>query len=274
VALEDTGFSVYAAADDLALRTDPFVTDVNLIKRVSAQARFYVKEPVDQAKGKVGLINQWLNVQDAVEGYVGYVAAWYVSLTPEPVAPEPAPAPTPAPTPAPAEGKLILYATTDGLALRTQPVLNDATLIKRLPLNAEFSVVEPEAQARAKIGLQGQWIRVRDIEGKQGYAAAWYLSDVRQNDVLGVTPAPPASTKLVVRTTTEGVALRSQPVISDVTLIKRVPLSSELLVLEPAAQAGAKVGVVNQWLMVRDSAGAEGYVAAWYVIQRPTPAAP
>ena len=81
VALEDTGFSVYAAADDLALRQEPFVSDGNLIRRLPSGSRFYVKEPADKAKGKVGVINQWLNVQDAEQGYVGYVAAWYVSTS-------------------------------------------------------------------------------------------------------------------------------------------------------------------------------------------------
>ena len=272
VALEDTGFSVYAAADDLALRQEPFVGDGNLIRRVPIQTRFYVKEPTDQAKGKIGVMNQWLNVQDAGQGYVGYVAAWYVSTSPQPApepAPAPAPSPQPAPAPQPAGGQFILYAMEDGLALRTQPVVADATLIKRLPLNAEFTVLEPEAQARAKLGVQGNWIQVRDIEGSLGYCAAWYLSEKRQDAALGVAVTPPDTANLVVRTIEEGVALRNQPVISDATLIKREPLSAELLVMEPPAQAEQKIGVVSQWIQVRDSAGAQGYVAAWYVIKRP-----
>ena len=52
-------------------------------------------------------------------------------------------------------------------------------------------------------------------------------------------------------------------------LIKREPLSAELLVTEPPGQAEQKVGVVSQWIQVRDSAGVQGYVAAWYVIKRP-----
>jgi hypothetical protein len=147
-------------------------------------------------------------------------------------------------------------------------------LIKRLPINAELVVLESEAEARAKLGVTGKWIKVRDIEGTEGYAAAWYLSATRQEAVLGVTPAPPASAKLVVRTTTEGVALRSQPLVSGATLIKREPLSSELLVLDPPAAAEKKIGALNQWIKVRDSAGSEGYVAAWYVIKRPAASAP
>ena len=280
VAIQDTGFSVYAAADGLALRQDPFVSDTNLIKRVPLNARFYVLEPVGAAQGKIGVMNQWLNVQDADEGYEGYVAAWYVSATPQ-QAPAPAPVPSPAPAPAPqpqppqpAAGPFIVFATADGLALRTQPLVSDATLIKRVPLNAELVVLEPEAQARLKLGAGDQWIQVRDIEGAKGYAAAWYLSDTREDAALGVAATPPDTTNLVVRTTTDGVALRSQPLISDATLVKREPLSAELLVLEAIPVAEQKIGVANQWLQVRDSAGSEGYVAAWYVMKRPVATAP
>jgi len=188
-----------------------------------------------------------------------------------PPAPSPAPAPAPGKPPA---GTFVVYAASDGLALRTQPFVSDATLIKRLPLNAEFRVLDPEAQARARLGIEGQWIKVRDIESREGYAAAWYLADKRQEAVLGVAVMPPASNKLVVRTITEGVALRSQPVIADTTLVKREPLSTELLVLDSPAQAEKKIGVVGEWLRVRDSAGMEGYVAAWYVIKRPSAATP
>ena len=90
-------------------------------------------------------------------------------------------------------------------------------MIKRLPLNAELTVLEPEAQARAKLGVQGQWIKVQGIEGSQGYCAGWYLSDKRQDSALGVAVTPPEKANLVLRTIEEGVALRSQPVISDAT---------------------------------------------------------
>ena len=57
--------------------------------------------------------------------------------------------------------------------------------------------------------------------------------------------------------------MRSQAVISDATLIKRLPLGTELTVLEPNAEA--KIGRNDQWLKVKDPAGTEGVVAAWFV---------
>jgi hypothetical protein len=68
---------------------------------------------------------------------------------------------------------------------------------------------------------------------------------------------------LKVRATAEGVALRRLPVVSDATLIKRLPLGTELTVTEPNAEI--KIGKNDQWLKVKDPTGAEGVVAAWFV---------
>jgi hypothetical protein len=59
--------------------------------------------------------------------------------------------------------------------------------------------------------------------------------------------------------------LRTQPVISPDTVIRRIPVIEELLSLEPASVAIPKVGVQSQWLKVRDHFGTKGYVAAWCV---------
>ena len=64
-------------------------------------------------------------------------------------------------------------------------------------------------------------------------------------------------------TTAEGVALRMQPVVSEATLLKRLPLGTPLTVTEPEAER--KIGKNDQWLKVKDPSGAEGFVAAWFV---------
>ena len=58
----------------------------------------------------------------------------------------------------------------------SQPVISDATLIRRCPLQTEFLVLEPVAQALPKLGQVGQWLNVSTIDGVQGYVAAWYVS--------------------------------------------------------------------------------------------------
>jgi SH3-like domain-containing protein len=128
--------------------------------------------------------------------------------------------------------------------------------------------VRPAAGARAKIGQHDEWMHVRDIEGDEGYVAAWYVTPV-DDPSLGVqkeveeADRPTPRTKLVVKTTTEDVALRTQPQVAEETLVKRLPHPSELLVIE-SGDAEQKIGIYDQWLQVRALDGTEGYVAAWY----------
>jgi hypothetical protein len=165
---------------------------------------------------------------------------------------------------------LKVYAAENDLALRTTPTAAANNLMKRLPLASELTSLETAEQARGKIGVVGQWLKVRDANGAEGYVAAWYVSATKgapaPSSAAGSSPASGTPTgPLMLRTTTPDVALRSQPVLGDQTLIKRLPFNTRLTVLDPTAEAARKVGAVNQWLRVRDGKGVEGYVAAWYV---------
>ncbi|MDY7080659.1 MAG: hypothetical protein SXV54_27575 [Chloroflexota bacterium] len=164
---------------------------------------------------------------------------------------------------------VVFHPLVDGLKMRRQPKITQSNIIKQLAVSAQLMALGP-ASAQAKIGCHGEWMHVRDIEGDEGYVAAWYVTPV-DNPALGVQEAqkvdkPTPSTKLVVKTTTEDVALRTQPQVSEETLIKRLPFPTELLVVE-SGDAAQKIGVYNQWLQVRTLDGTEGYVAAWYVVK-------
>jgi hypothetical protein len=175
-----------------------------------------------------------------------------------------APRPKPVPQPVPTSG-LVLYASTDKLALRTQPVIADSTLITRLSTQTRLYVTEDAAAAQAKIGVQGQWLQVIEAEqGYPGFVAAWCVSTSPSQ------PTPAAD--LFVYTSGEGVALRSQPTIQSSTVIKRESVNTRLQVLEDSTQALKKIGVDAQWLQVKDSDNTQGYVAAWYVSQTTQPA--
>jgi hypothetical protein len=269
------GLVVFASADQLALRTQPVMVKETLIERMPMGARMLALEDAEGAKAKIGQLNTWLEVQLDADGKQGFVAAWYVTLAVEDV---PVVPPPPDEPPQPVNTGLIVYATGDGLALRTQPVISPATLIKRTPQNTQFTALDADDVVKQKIGVNGQWLHVQDVQGTQGYVAAWYLALKTVDPALGVgpknpnPPAPPvepAGEALVVRTTDEGVALRSHPVIAQATLIKRLPVLSELAALEPTADVEGKLGVVNQWINVRDITGVEGYIAAWYVMKKP-----
>jgi hypothetical protein len=157
-----------------------------------------------------------------------------------------------------------VYATADGLAIRSQTLVSDATLIERAPLNTAFSVLEADAIARPLVGQVNQWLPVRAPDGTLGYVAAWYVSLTSQT-LPAAAPAPaPANVPapvLVVNTTSAGVALRSAPLVSFATLIKYLPLSAQLQVVEDATVAQGKIGVLNQWLQVQDITGKVGLVA-------------
>src|SRR4030095_11405519 len=109
-----------------------------------------------------------------------------------------------------------------------------------------------------------------DASNKEGYVAAWYVkyasgsaAHLQQTAASTSVIASVNRGMLKVRATAEGVALRKQAVVSDATLIKRLPLGTELTVTEPNAEA--KIGSNDQWLKVKDPTGLEGVVAAWFV---------
>ncbi|HET9908454.1 MAG TPA: hypothetical protein VFQ23_17525 [Anaerolineales bacterium] len=179
--------------------------------------------------------------------------------------------------PLPAE-KYTLYAAEDDLALRADPSVG-GYLWKRMTMGTELTSLEAtKAAAQAKLGKNGEWIKVQDPKGDQGFVAAWYVSDTKGKPASATSAATTAKPVSTVSSTTasvppgalafiptEQLSLRSRPEISPQTLIRYVPVTEQLVSLEPADVVIPKVGVSGQWLKVRDAANKEGYAAAWYV---------
>ncbi len=269
-------FIIYAAEDDLSLRSEPSVTGY-LWKRMVATTELICLEPKAQVKSKLGVNGQWIQVQDP-KGNQGYVAAWYVSETKNkpassaPVtvsapaaasAPKPGAAPAPAPAPVP-PGALALVPTEE-LSFRSQPVISNETLIRKVPPTEQLICLEPAKQAIPKVGVQNQWLKVSDQNKKEGYVAAWYVKyagGATAQATTAAAPAPTAGGAVKVRTTAESVSMRKEPIVSDASLIKRVPVNYEFTIVEAGGEA--KIGANNQWLKVKDATH-EGYVAAWFV---------
>ena len=273
-------FTVFATAEGLALRSAASIGAV-LIKRVPENTAFKTLEKKVNAAAKLGQYGQWLHLEDP-EGTQGFAAAWYLSdketsdqppsagtgttTTPPPVTGTTTTSGTPGST-----GQLYVTPTTDGLAMRAAPSLG-GNLVKRLPFTSRLKVIEDVEATRRKLGVFNAWIHVQDITGQQGYVAGWYVTEVaapvlgvkvETDDEEGGKPDTPADA--IVRTRVDQLALRRNPWISGATLILRLPLQSELILLDPAEME--KVGKIGQWLHVRDVNGTEGYVAAWYVAQ-------
>lgn len=269
-------YLLYASEDDLSLRANPSIGGY-LWKRMMINTELICLESKAQVKSKLGVQGQWIQVQDP-KGDQGFVAAWYVSeqkkapassTTPVTVsspgaAPTPKPgtaAPTPALAPIP-PGALAFYPTEE-LSFRSQPVVAPETLIRRVPVTEQLISLEPANQVIAKVGVQNQWIRVRDANKKEGYVAAWYVKYAGGSTAQTATASTPATAGAIkVKTTVEMVSLRNQPVVSDTTLIKRVPINYEFTITEPGGET--KIGANDKWIKVKDAAN-EGYVAAWFV---------
>jgi len=266
-------FVIYAAEDDLALRADPSVGGY-LWKRMPMGTELICLEPKATVTAKLGVNGQWINIQDP-NGDQGYVAAWYVSGTKgQPAASSSSTTvstSTSTTTTQPASAipavKLppgaMAFVPTEELSFRTQPTVSPDTLIRRVPVTEMLVSVEPAKDAIAKVGVVNQWLKVKDASGKEGYAAAWYVKYASGSQPTTSTAAPAPGGVLKVTATAEGIALRKQTVVSDATLIYRLPLGTVFTVTEPNAEG--KVGMNDQWLKVKDPAGAEGYVAAWFV---------
>lgn len=272
LALPAEKFMLYAAADDLALRAEPAVTGF-LWKRMLMNTQFICLEPKAQAAAKIGVMGQWIQVQDS-NGDQGYVAAWYVSdkktqaapassSTSKPsTAPIPSSAPAPTPKPSVPAGALALVPTAQ-VTLRSKPVVAQDTIIRYVNPTEQLISLEPANDAIKKVGIQNMWIKVRDAGNREGYVAAWFVKYAGGSTAQSTsTTTPAAGGAIKIRTTAEAVSLRNQPLVSDATLIKRVPINYEFTIVEAGGES--KVGANNQWIKVKD-ANHEGYIAAWFV---------
>jgi len=91
--------------------------------------------------------------------------------------------PAATPTTAPAFQVQVNSPDVGYVNVRDAPLSNGA-LITRANDRSTLDVLEPASTARAKVGQMGQWLKVRTSDGKEGFAAAWYLS------LPGASPAP------------------------------------------------------------------------------------
>ncbi len=159
--------SLSAEPTGLRLREQPNLSST-VIAVEDAGTPLRVLEEKESALKKVGVQDQWLNVGDS-RGKTGYVAAWYVQVsaasTPPPAVPDP--------------GDQVLCVSVSsqasaGLRLRSEPNENAATE-KVLEAGTSLTVLEAAQSARKKIGVEDQWLYVRDPSGMSGYVAAWFV---------------------------------------------------------------------------------------------------
>lgn len=128
------------------------------------------------ALAKLGQNNQWIYVRDP-NGHQGYVAAWYVerAAAPAPTPPTPAP-PTPPPASQPQRLQVVVLQSGGASGLRLRKVPSPGGALAGIEkAGAVLTVIEPPDKAKAKIGVAGQWLNVRDPNGLRGYVGAQYV---------------------------------------------------------------------------------------------------
>ena len=182
-----------------------------------------------------------------------------------------------------------------GLRFRTGPTTASAT-IAILPPGTFLRLLDLDEASQ--IGVYGQWLHVRDLQGRDGYVAAWYVEagpvvppvedgGETEPEPVPEPPVPPAPvpdepvsegegeaepeaetealTVYVSQSVGEaGLRLRKAPSMGG-ALVTVLKAGAALTVLEPADSARAKIGQAGKWIHVSDPRRQDGYVAANYV---------
>jgi hypothetical protein len=144
-------------------------------------------EPADEVRRKLGTTGQWLHIQRK-DGTLGYVAA-NLMREDAPAQPEAAQAGQRAQTggspetsrtaqpstPAITVSGLYVRPTSEGIRIRKQPV--DGEPVGAAGTQSTLEVLEPASDARAKLGVNGQWLHIRTMTGTTGYVAAWFVAE-------------------------------------------------------------------------------------------------
>lgn len=156
----------------LRMRAKPSMGST-LVTVLKVGSELVVLDDKDTARLKIGTPNEWLNVNDA-KGNSGYVAAWLVeeSLVP--------PSPVPQIPREPTVGSMIVVVAetvaASGLRLRATPGM-DGSVVSIEPAGTILTVLEDQALVRLKLGVKDEWLNVQDPQGRNGYVAAWYVTE-------------------------------------------------------------------------------------------------
>jgi len=143
-------------------RSQPMARENTLIGRLYPAARLRVREDPALARSKVGVLGQWLKVELEPDGPAGWIAAWYVTDR-SPLHEERPPL------------THVRVQSEIGLNMRAGPSTT-TDIVWHVPDRAILQVLDAPGEAAPKVGVEGEWIRVRTPSRHEGYVAAWYLS--------------------------------------------------------------------------------------------------
>lgn len=157
------------------------------------------------------------------------------------------------------------------------PGLQTHWVVAYQKVGKDFLVLDPWPYPtdKAEVSLMARYSQGQELK-RTITAAVFYEAQGAGAPIPAVPPTDGYYVR-VLQSLEAGLRLRSQPTTASDTLTIE-PAGVYLKVVEAEAGARAKVGVLNQWLQVRDGNGLQGYVAAWYVENAsgmvPAPASP
>jgi len=191
---------------------------------------------------------------------------------------------------------------TAGLNIRTSTDTSSmANVVFTAPAGSQLTLLS--SNDLSKIGVNGQWVRVRTEQGNEGYTAAWFLEKVvgatppagttsasnpSGGSTTSATSTPPATSTTTSTSTpppsepverekppkpqvivdnsvgARGLSLR-QTASTSGALVTVLKAGTKLTVLEPVEKATPKVGKPNMWILVKEPEGRRGYVSAQFV---------
>jgi hypothetical protein len=128
-----------------------------------------------------------------------------------------------------------------------------------------------------RISASGKrWYRIRLADGTTAWVPVESVSEVDPGapPQLPIPPAPPPD-QLTHVWTEQQVNFRRYPAVRSDTLIGRLYPGARMRILSDPTAARQKLGQYGHWLNVEvEPNGAEGWIAAWYVVERQPPEGP
>lgn len=70
--------------------------------------------------------------------------------------------------------------TTNGLRVRHLPNAQDGRVLGEVHTFDQLESIETHGRSLGKLGVNGEWLRVRTPDGKDGYTAAWFLQSYQK----------------------------------------------------------------------------------------------
>lgn len=168
---------------------------------------------------------------------------------------------------------------TWGLNIRsTIDTSSAANIVATAPAGSELILME--ADGVSKIGAVNQWVRVRTLNGREGFAAAWYLekgqivttapvaepvpSPITEAPVSTSAPqpqpapAPQVETLFIIVKSAGAKVRKTASAKGEVVSIEKS--GARLTVVETAKKAVEKIGRAGKWISVKGSNNKRGYV--------------